>query len=144
MSSLSSLLSTSANSASGASKQARDIKDLDLNQFLQLMITELTNQDPLNPLDNAELVQQIGNIRSIAATDQLSSTLASLQTGQSLATASNLLGKRITALSTGSQNVSGIVDRVSIEVDPDDNSKRTYRVHVGDQAIDLKNVREVN
>lgn len=124
-------------------KRTNDIKDLDINQFLQLMITELTNQDPLNPLDNTELVQQLGHIRSIAATTQLSDTLANLQTGQSLTTASGLIGKRVSALTSDRQNVSGVVDRVSVEVDPSDNNKRTFRVHIGQHEIDLRNVREI-
>ena len=127
-----------------AARGTNDLKDLDLNQFLQLMITELTNQDPLNPMDNTQLVQQIGELRSIAASDQLTTTLQSLQTQQSLTTASSLIGKLVTALTTDNQNITGKVDSVSVEVDPDDNSKRTYKVKIGDKSIDLQNVRAVN
>jgi flagellar basal-body rod modification protein FlgD len=127
----------------GSENRVNDFKDLDINQFLQLMITELTNQDPLNPMDNTQLVEQLGHIREIAATNQLTDTLTNLQVGQSLTTASNLLGKRVTALTTEDQNITGIVDRVSVEVDSKDNDKRTYRVHIGGHVIDLKNVREV-
>lgn len=129
--------------SSSSGNSVHDLKDLDVNEFLKLMISELTNQDPLNPMDNTQLVEQVGQLRSIAATDQLSSTLAAMQTSQSLTTASSLIGKRVTALSTGSQNITGVVDRVSVEVDPNNNDKRSYYVHIGDQSIDLKNVREV-
>ena len=142
MSRINSLTTPSTNTQTPP-KRTNDIKDLDINEFLQLMITELTNQDPLNPLDNTELVQQLGHIRSIAATTQLSDTLAVLQTGQSLTTASGLIGKKVTALTDGNQNITGVVDRVSVEVDPNDNNERTYRVHIGDQRIDLRNVREI-
>ena len=126
-----------------AGKEVHDLKDLDINQFLQLMISELTNQDPLNPMDNTQLVQQIGELRSIAASDQLTTTLQSLQTQQSLTTASSLIGKHVTALDTNNENITGTISSVSVEVDPDDNSKRTYKVKIGDQTIDLDNVREV-
>jgi flagellar basal-body rod modification protein FlgD len=134
---------TAAGTAGQPTQRTNDLKDLDINQFLQLMITEMTNQDPLNPMDNTELVQQLGHIRQIAATNQLTDTLSSLQVGQSLTTASNLLGKQISAIDTGGSNVSGVVDRVSVEIDSKNNDQRTYRVHVGDKKIDLKNVREV-
>ena len=134
---------SSSGSTSGSGKEVRDMKDLDINQFLQLMIAELTNQDPLNPMDNTQLVQQIGELRSIAASDQLTNTLQSMQTQQSLTTASSLIGKNVTALSTDNENITGKVESVSVEVDPDDNSKRSYRVKIGDQTIDLANVREV-
>jgi flagellar hook assembly protein FlgD len=71
-------------------KKPKDLKDLDINQFLQLMIAELTNQDPLNPMDNTQLVQQIGAIREISATDKLTDSLDLVQSGQSLSTASSL------------------------------------------------------
>jgi flagellar basal-body rod modification protein FlgD len=123
--------------------RVNDLNDLDVNNFLQLMISELTNQDPLNPMDNTQLVQQLGHIREIAATNSLTETLTAVHSGQSLTTASNLLGKRITALAGESENVTGIVDRVSVEVDEKDGNKRTYKVHIGDKSIELKNVREV-
>src|SRR5881398_3585890 len=93
--SLAQVASSAATSPSSSSKGVHDLKDLDINQFLQLMVSELTHQDPLNPMDNTQLVQQIGELRSIAASDQLTTTLQSLQTQQSLTTASGLIGKKV-------------------------------------------------
>src|SRR5262245_63026396 len=100
--------------SAASDKNVHDLKDLDINQFLQLMVTELTNQDPLNPMDNTQLVQQIGEIRQISATTQLSETLLAVSAGQSLTTASSLIGKHITALDENSQNVSGVVDKLTV------------------------------
>ncbi|MEX2176808.1 MAG: flagellar hook capping FlgD N-terminal domain-containing protein, partial [Pirellulaceae bacterium] len=107
------------------SDKPRELKDLDVDQFLKLMITELTNQDPLNPMDNAQLVEQIGQIRTISATSQLSDALMSVTTGQSLSTASSLIGKEVSALTDKNENITGVVDRVSVDVDPKDNDKRS-------------------
>ena len=126
-----------------ATRGTNDLKDLDLNQFLQLMISELTNQDPLNPMDNTQLVQQLGSIREIAATDKLSAALSTLQAEQSLTTASSLIGKQVTALTTDNENISGKVDRITVDVDEQNADQRRYLVHVGDQQVELKNVREV-
>jgi len=90
------------------------LNDLNLNDFLDLMLTELQNQDPLNPLENDKLIAQIGQIRSIGATDKLSETLDSVLLGQSISSATNLIGADIEAISDDNQRVSGIVDRVSI------------------------------
>jgi flagellar basal-body rod modification protein FlgD len=146
MSTISSLTgnTTPTSSSTPGTNNVHDLKDLDINQFLQLMVSELTHQDPLNPMDNTQLVQQIGELRSIAASDQLTSTLQALQTQQSLTTASSLIGKQVAALSTDNQNITGTVSSVSVEVDPNDNTKRTYKVKIGDQSIDLQNVREVD
>jgi flagellar basal-body rod modification protein FlgD len=141
--SLANSLATSSNASSPSTNQAHDLKDLDLNQFLKLMISELQNQDPLNPMDNTQFVQQIGELRSIAASDQLTTTLQSVQTQQSLTTASSLIGKQVTALTSDNKDISGKVTSVSVEVDEKDNTKRTYKIKIGDQSVDLKNVREV-
>ena len=134
---------SSASSATTNDKKPHDLKDLDINQFLQLMVTELTNQDPLNPMDNTQLVQQIGEIRQISATTQLSDTLNAVQAGQSLTTASSLIGKTVHALTSDHQNVSGVVDKVTVDVDPNNADKRTYSIHIGNKSVPLANVREV-
>jgi len=91
------------------------INDLELGTFLKLMIAELQNQDPLNPLDNKDMLAQISQIREVGATDKLTKTLESVLLGQNIASATNLIGADITALSDDAESVEGIVDRVSID-----------------------------
>lgn len=109
-------LTSSAKSSSSSSGLTTDaINDVDLSSFLKLMITELQNQDPLNPMDNKDMLAQLSQIRSIGATDKLTKTLDSVLLGQNIASATNLIGTDISALSDDSQTVAGIVDRVSID-----------------------------
>lgn len=122
---------------------ARDLRSVDVDKFLELLIAELQNQDPLDPMDNSEMLQQISQIREISATNQLSDTLGAVLLGQNVSTASSLIGKRITALTDDSKNVEGVVDRVSIEKDETDGSKQVIRVHIGDKRIDMKNIRQI-
>lgn len=112
------------------------MQELDVEQFLKLMIAELQNQDPLNPMDNAQMIQQMGEIRSIAATDKLSTTLETVQLGQALASASSLIGKNISGLSDKSAQVNGKVDRVSV-VDG------VPKLHIGSDVVSLSNIREI-
>ena len=116
---------------------------VDMDQFLQLLIAELQNQDPLNPMENSEMLQQISQIRDIGATTQLSDTLESVRIGQDMATASSLIGKHIRALSDTAEDVEGTVDSVSLEADENDESQRILRLHVGDQEISLDNIRAI-
>jgi flagellar basal-body rod modification protein FlgD len=127
----------------GSTGGARDLRDVEVDKFLDLLLAELQNQDPLNPMDNAQMLQQISQIREISATNQLSDTLSSVLVGQSVATASSLIGKRIQALTDDAKNVEGVVDRVSMQKDDTDESKRVIRVHVGQHRIDVKNIREI-
>jgi flagellar basal-body rod modification protein FlgD len=98
------------------SKSTTDvINDIDLGTFLQLLITEMQNQDPLNPLDNKDMLAQISQLREVGATDKLTSTLNSVLLGQSIASATNLIGAEIDAVSDDNQKVTGIVKQVAIE-----------------------------
>ena len=124
-----------------SNSQSSALQDVDLDQFLNLMIAELQNQDPLDPLDNSEMLQQITQIREIGASDKLSATLSAVLDGQNLTTASALIGQNVSALSDDLENIEGTVQRVSIEVDDDDN--RSIKVHVGEHSVDLANIREI-
>lgn len=88
---------------------------LDMDTFLDLMIAQLQNQDPLNPLENDELLAQISQIREVGATDRLTETLESVLLGQNIASATNLIGADVVALTEKGERVSGNVRRVSID-----------------------------
>lgn len=112
------ITSTSSSSAAAANKSLNSvdaINDIDLDTFLTLMITELQNQDPLNPLENKDMLAQISQIRSVGATDKLTKTLDSVLLGQNISSATSLIGADVTALSDDGESVSGVVNRVSID-----------------------------
>lgn len=111
-------------------------RDLDLNSFLSMMIAELQNQDPLNPMDNAQLLQQVSQIREIESNVRLVSTLESLVRAQYLAGGTNLIGRQVRGLDANGVEVNGVVERVSAD------NKGLY-VHFDDKTISMKNIREV-
>lgn len=125
-----------------SSSKGSSFNDLDIDQFMKLLITELQNQDPLDPTENSEIVQQIGQIRDIGATDQLTSTLSNLRESQELVTASSLIGQKVEGLANDASPVNGLVDRVTVETDSE-TSLRQVRVHVGNQTMDIKNIRTI-
>ncbi|QDU88228.1 Basal-body rod modification protein FlgD [Pirellulimonas nuda] len=104
----------SQQSKSGAGA-ANAIGNLNLDAFFDLMIAELQNQDPLNPLENDQLLAQINQIRQVGATDKLTETLDSVLLGQNITSATGLIGKQVEALSDDNQRINGDVLRVSIE-----------------------------
>ena len=90
------------------------ISEFDATDFLNLMIAELQNQDPLNPMENDELMAQIGQIREIEASDQLTQTLEAVLLGQNISSATNLIGADVRALNQTGDWVEGNVSIVSI------------------------------
>ena len=135
---------TSSSGSSAGTTTGNDLRNVDLNQFLTLLVTEMQNQDPLNPMDNSQLLTQISQIREIGSTNQLTETLTSLATGQGLTMASGLIGKEVSALNDDGKEVVGVVDKVSVITDDKDKTKRTVKVHIGDSTVDINNIREIN
>lgn len=68
------------------------------DRFLTLLVTQLRNQDPLNPMDNAEVTSQIAQLSTVNGINQLNSTLLALSgqmdVSQSMQ-AANLIGKSV-------------------------------------------------
>jgi len=127
---------TGSGSTSGSSTSSDALNGLDTNSFLKLMIAQLQNQDPLNPADNNQLLQQVNEIRNIGATDKLTTTLDSVLLGQNLTSATSLIGKQINALSDDNKQVTGVVDRVTI-------TDGTPKLHVGSNVVSLNNVSDI-
>src|SRR5436190_3250351 len=106
---------SNSNSSNTSSSTGNAINDIDMNTFLKLMITELQQQDPLNPMDNKDMLNQIAQIRAVGASDQLTKTLNSVLLGQNITSATNLIGADVSALTDDGQAITGIVNRVSID-----------------------------
>jgi len=65
--------------SSSASSTATDLQ----NRFLTLMVTQLQNQDPLNPMDNSEITSQLAEVSTVTGISQLNDTVKALNTSYS-------------------------------------------------------------
>lgn len=63
-----------ASATSSTEKLMADTED----RFLTLLVTQLRNQDPLNPMDNAEVTSQIAQLSTVNGVNQLNNTLLAL------------------------------------------------------------------
>jgi flagellar basal-body rod modification protein FlgD len=114
MSAIDSLLS-SPSTGSSVSANSDRFNELTMGDFIKMMVAELENQDPMNPMSNTEMLSQISQIRSITSNDQLTNSIESLTLGQALSTASSLIGKTVTGVNSLDESVTGKVDKVTIE-----------------------------
>ena len=68
------------------------------DRFLTLLVTQLRNQDPMNPMDNAQVTSQIAQLSTVNGINQLNNTLLALSgqmdVSQSMQ-AANLIGKSV-------------------------------------------------
>jgi flagellar basal-body rod modification protein FlgD len=62
------------------------------NRFMTLLVTQMKNQDPMNPMDNAQMTSQLAQLSTVTGIDKLNTTVQSLmstfQSNQSLQAAS--------------------------------------------------------
>lgn len=119
--------------------------DAGQDRFLKLLVTQLKNQDPLNPMNNAEVTSQLAQISTVQGIDKLNATLGAMagnyDAGQTLQAAS-LVGRRVlvagdalelsAAGSSGAFSLPQSVDRLSISV-TDASGVVVHRVDLGAQ-----------
>ena len=100
---------TAASSAasSGASAAAAT-NALGYNDFLTLLLAEMKNQDPTQPMDPAQMVSQLATVSEVGQAVQTNTTLSSLLVSNSLSQAEQMIGKTVAESdgSTTSQVVS--------------------------------------
>ena len=73
-SSTSALLASNSGSIQTARKPEEDPQE----RFLKLLVTQMQNQDPLSPMDNAEVTSQLAQISTVSGIDKLNNTLEKL------------------------------------------------------------------
>lgn len=67
-----------ASNGGGSIKTARKGDEDMQERFLKLLVTQMQNQDPLSPMDNAEVTSQMAQISTVSGIDKLNSTLEKL------------------------------------------------------------------
>jgi flagellar basal-body rod modification protein FlgD len=71
---------TSATSGSASPVQLTSAAEMS-DRFLKLLVTQLKNQDPLNPMENAEMTSQMAQINTVAGIDKLNTTMQAMNAG---------------------------------------------------------------
>lgn len=123
-----------ASSSERTSAVARSL--LARDDFLKILIAELSNQDPFAPVDNQRFMEQLASLQNLEAVSALTDGIRELQRMQELASASSMIGKFIRGVSDSGETTEGIVQRVTVE-----NNK--VRLLVNGQKVALENVREI-
>jgi flagellar basal-body rod modification protein FlgD len=119
--------SISGTSASSAAASSTDSASSD--RFLKLLVTQMQNQDPLNPMDNAQVTSQMAQINTVNGIEKLNTTVSGLNSQfiqlQSLQ-AATLVGHDVwlqgnalqvtNGVGEGAFNLDGAADSVKVEI----------------------------
>ncbi|PDT18366.1 flagellar biosynthesis protein FlgD [Rhizobium sp. J15] len=101
---------TSTGSTSSAQKKAT----LNYDNFLQLLIAQMKNQDPTDPMDASEQMSQLASFSQVEQTIQTNSKLDTLLASSSLTQASSYVGKY---MESADGTVKGVIDSVKVYSD---------------------------
>ena len=88
--------------------------ELSSEQFIQIMIQELQNQDPLQPQDSSALLEQLSSIRNIESQMTLQEELSDLVLQNQVASAGNLIGRYVEGLAGDNNRIGGVVTSVRV------------------------------
>ena len=106
------------------------------NMFLQLIMDEMKNQDPTQPMDNTQMISQLAQMQTLQAQTQLNDSLNALTDLTQLGQAAGLIGKTVQTAATAANNntpVSGVVSAAGI-------TNGVATLTVGSQTINLSDV----
>ena len=130
---------TSYNNIVNSTRQSTDTvsgpqQTLTQNNFLQLLVTQMQNQDPLQPQSDTEMASQMAQFTSLSQSSAMSSSLAMMQ-------ANSLIGSTVTVQVPNSQSTaSGVVQNVLLGAESSDG---TPQIVINGTAYDLSSVLSV-
>ena len=106
--------------------------------YMNLLITQLQNQNPLEPLDNNEMASQLAQFSQLQQLESMNESFAQVLATSELTYANSLIGKEVSFMletETGATDItSGIVEQIYNNVDGE------IFLRVGDYMFGLENV----
>lgn len=111
-------------------------RTLKQDDFLKLLITQLTHQDPLKPQTDTEFVAQMAQFTNLEQTKQMQSDMAALRVQQGIGQGVGLIGQEVVVQAGDSPSVTGRVTGVEVK-------GGEAHIKVGGQIYSLANVLSV-
>lgn len=105
------------------------------DDFLKLLLAQLSNQDPLKPMEDKEFIAQLAQFNALEQMQQVNTHLVDMLAGMSLGQASSLIGKQVEA-----GQISGIVTGVAMA---DGKAKLTLNTPTGAVQVAMSQVTSV-
>ncbi|MBX3625333.1 MAG: flagellar hook capping protein [Rhizobacter sp.] len=114
----------SLGSITPAATTSLDANGIGMQDFLKILLTQLTYQDPLKPMDNQEFMAQMAQFSALGQTQQLNAKIDALLSTQASLQSVGLIGRTID-FSTESGTLSGSVVSLSLAGDTPSLTVRT-------------------
>ncbi len=128
---------TSVSNNSSATAPVNPGGQLTKDSFLQLLVAQLQNQDPLNPTDSNAMMQMETEFSTVEQLTNLNSSISSMKSAGELSQAVALLGRTLDYVDANGLPQTGTADSVTVAADG------SVRIAVGSGTIGLSDVRGV-
>jgi len=102
---------TSSNTSTTNTSSAASAATADYNSFLKLLVAQMKNQDPTEPMDSTQYISQLATFSNVEQAVQMNSKLDQLLGSFSLSQADGLIGRTVTS---ADGTISGEVKSVRI------------------------------
>lgn len=103
---------TSTNSKTSAALGAA--AGMGKDDFMQLLIAQLKNQDPMKPMEDKEFITQLAQFSSLESMEKMTKQMEDLTGSQMLVEAATLIGKQVTAKLPTGEVVTGTISQVKM------------------------------
>ncbi|MBN9523136.1 flagellar hook capping protein [bacterium] len=108
------------------------------DQFIQLLVAQLQNQDPLEPVDSQSFITQLSQLQTVQGLTQLNASFGEMLKLQQLTQGADLIGKTVTFTpAEGGDARSGEVSAVTL-------SDGSYVLQIGNDQVGLDQVTNVS
>jgi flagellar basal-body rod modification protein FlgD len=124
-------------SSTGSTTAGGGFNNLTTADFMQMLIAELENQDPTQPMSNEDLLTQLSTMSQLQSTQDLDNALQANTNNQQLSIASSFIGQNITGTDSNSNPISGVVSQAVLQ-------NGSAFVQVGTTLVPLANITAVS
>jgi flagellar basal-body rod modification protein FlgD len=107
-------MTTSPIPAAGTNQLPNKSLGLKATDFINMMVTQLQNQDPLQPTSNQDLLAQMSQIGQMQAATDLQTSLKTISLQNNISSAGNLIGKMVTGQDERGAPLNGMVNSVKV------------------------------
>ncbi|MCD6460356.1 flagellar hook capping protein [bacterium] len=111
--------------------------ELGKDDFLNLLVAQLANQDPLDPMDNQDFIAQMAQFSALEQQTNLNGNFEKFLSGNMISQYSSLVGKEVTAVNnTAEEDLKGLVTKLTFE------EGKTY-ITVNNEKVPVENIKEI-
>jgi len=117
-------------------RRERSSLNIDQDAFLQLLLAQMRNQDPLSPMQGEEFMSQLAQLTTLEQMWKMNESLQTFMSQQQLLQASAMIGRTVQAVNEAGQVIEGVVQGARVR-------DGVVSVDLGDREVLLAQITSV-